>query len=66
MRFEFDGITLIDGDLKGYMIEYKLGDRMVVEVDLFKDDKVYGITFFNRDYFTDKYIEELLNTIKIK
>lgn len=66
MRFEFDGITLIEGDLKGYMVEYKLGDRMVVEVDLFKDDKVYGITFFNRDYFTDKYIEELLNTIEIK
>lgn len=66
MRFEFNGITLIEGDLKGYMIEYKLGDKMVVEVDLFNDDKAYGITFFNREYFTDEYIKELLKTIKIK
>ena len=66
MRFEFDGITLIEGDLKGYMVEYKLADKKVVEVDIFKDEKIYGITFFNRDYFTDQYIEELLNTIEIK
>ena len=66
MKFEFDGITLIEGDLKGYMIEYKLADKVAVEVDIFKDDKMYGITFFNRDYFTDEYIEELLNTIEIK
>lgn len=66
MGFSYDGITLIEGDLKGYMKEYKIGDNTIVEVDLYSGDDIYGITFFYNEYFTDEYIKELLNTIEIK
>ena len=66
MGFEYDGITLIDGDLKGYMKEYKLENKTIIEINLLTDDKTYGITLINKEYFTDEYIKELLNTIELK
>lgn len=66
MGFEYDGITLIEGNLKGYMKEYKIGDKVMVEIHLMSNDKLYGMTLINREYFNDEYIVDLLNTIEIK
>lgn len=66
MGFEHDGFTLIEGDLKGYMKEYKIGDVSMIEIHLMSDNKLYGMTLINREYFTDEYILDLLNTIEIK
>ena len=54
-------IIKITGDYEGYI--FKLNS--IVEVNLIKDSQRYIITFNNRHYFTDKYIEELINTITI-
>lgn len=54
-------ITLINGDLPGYILK----DDDVVNVYLFNDIEKYVLAFRNLDYFTDDYIKELLNTIII-
>ena len=56
-------LTLIDGDLIGFIIEPK--NLSVREVYLFDGIDKYVITFWNKDYFTIDYVKELLNTVVI-
>lgn len=56
-------ITLIEGDLSGYILEPK--ELSAYEVHLFNGLDEYVITFWNKDYFTYDYIKELLSTIVI-
>lgn len=55
-------ITLIDGSYTGYIFNTK-GD--IKEVSLLKNGKRYIFTFLRLDYFTDEYIQEILNTVII-
>jgi len=59
-------ITLIDGDYEGYIIKYNMGGVTMVECNIIKDGKRYGITFNNSTYYTDEKIRELLNTLVIE
>ena len=59
---EISSVTLIDGDYDGYIFNLK-GDFK--EVSIIKNNKRYIFTFLKLDYFTDEYIEEILNTIVI-
>lgn len=54
-------IVKITGDYEGYI--FKLSSS--VEVNIIKDSQRYTIKFANRDYFTDEYIEKLINTVSI-
>ena len=58
-------ITLLKGDYNGYIfnIENNVG---IKDVSIIKNDKRYTITFFNTNYFTNDYINELLNTLIIE
>lgn len=56
------GITLIDGNYTGYILNLT---NDIKEVSILKGDKKYYFTFFNLEYFTDAYIQEILNTIVI-
>lgn len=51
----------IDGDYDGYYVEI---DANTVEANIVVGGKKYIITFSNRDYFTEKYIDELISTLK--
>ncbi len=61
---ETDGITLIDGDYTGYILNLTTSNAK--EVSIIKEDKRYIFTFIHLDYFTDNYIKELLSTINIE
>lgn len=54
-------ITLIDGDYKGYI--FNLSDAR--ECNILYKDKRYEFTFSKLNYFTDDYINEILNTVVI-
>ena len=54
-------ITEIKGDLTGYIYNMKTS----LEVNILKNNKRNIITFYNKDYFTDQYVKELLQTITI-
>ena len=58
-------ITLINGDYNGYIfnIENNVG---IKDVSIIKNDKRYTVTFLNTNYFTNDYINELLNTLIIE
>lgn len=56
-----ENYTLIEGDYTGYIFN----SQNIKEVSILKDDKKYTFTFIKLDYFTDNYINELLNTIII-
>ena len=58
---DVESITEIKGDYKGYILN--LGNAK--EVSIIDGKKKYIFTFFNKDYFTDQYIKELLETIII-
>lgn len=57
-----DNISLIDGDYNGYIFNLK---NNMKEVNILKNGKRYVFMFMNTDYFTDEYIEEILNSIEI-
>lgn len=57
-----EGITLIDGDYQGYIFNMKSNIR---ECNILYNDKRYVFTFIKTDYFTDDYINEILNTVVI-
>lgn len=59
---QIDGITLIDGDYTGYILNLTNDSK---EVSILKGNKKYYFSFFKLDYFTDDYIKEILNTIVI-
>lgn len=61
-----DGIIFIDGDYEGYIIKYNMGGVIIIECNILKDGKRYGITFNNSTYFTDDKIQDLLNTLIIE
>lgn len=54
--------ALITGDYKGYIID--MTDSK--EAYIFKDNKKYVFTFLKTDYFTNEYINDLLNTVIIE
>ena len=53
-------------EIKGDYIGYTYNMKRAKEVDILKNNKRYIITFYDRDYFTDEYVEELLKTIVIE
>ena len=57
-----NGIIKISGDYDGYVLD--LFDTK--EAYIFKDNKKYVFTFINDEYFTNDYINELLNTVVIE
>lgn len=56
-----EDITFINGDIEGILITR---NNNLTICSLYKDDKLYQITFIG-EKFTDSYIEELLSTIII-
>lgn len=60
---EIDNITLINGDYNGYIFNMK---NKTKEVNIIENDKRYVFTFINTDYFTDEYINQLIETITIE
>lgn len=60
---KLESIKLIDGDLKGYIVETK--DMPIREINLIDNSNKYNITLWNKEYFTYDYIKELLNTVVI-
>lgn len=59
---EIDKSTRIVGYDGGYIFD--LNDDFK-EISIIKNDKRYVFTFTNSEYFTDEYVEELVNTIVI-
>jgi hypothetical protein len=59
---QIEGITLIDGDYKGYILNLTEDAK---EVSILKNNERYVFVFLKLDYFTDEVIESLLNTIVI-
>ncbi len=59
---QMDSITLINGDYQGYIFNLK---NNMKEVSILKNGKRYVFMFLNTTYFTDKKINDLLNTIVI-
>ncbi len=57
-----DSITLIDGDLTGYI--FNLPNNMK-EVSILKNDKRYCFVFMNKTDMTDEYLKNILSTIVI-
>lgn len=57
---DLKSISLIDGDYQGYI----LNSTNIKQVSILKNGRLYYFTFM-QDYFTDSYIESLLNTIVI-
>ena len=51
----------IEGDYKGYV--YVLDN--LLQVNILSDDRAYTYSFIGREFFTDEYINELLNTIRV-
>ena len=56
-----EGITLIDGDLQGYIFN---ATSNMKEVNIIKDNKRYNFLFIG-DNYTDDYINEFLNCLVI-
>ena len=61
-----NSITLLDGDLEGYILNYNENVSKIKEVNIIKNNKNYVFTIIGLEYFTDEYINDLLNTIVIK
>ncbi len=67
MNFSQAGIALaeesyfLEGDYEGYYIKRK----NVTVCNIIKDNQIYAVTFMG-DFFTEDYINELLNTINIE
>ncbi len=55
-------INEIKGDYEGYILNLD----NVKEVSILKNNKRYIFTFLGKDYFTDEYVKDLLNTIVIE
>lgn len=56
-----DSITVLEGDLEGYILNM-VGMK---EVSVLKDGKRYVFSFIGLDYFTDDIIREFINTLVI-
>lgn len=57
-----ESLTKIEGDYEGFIYNLKDGK----EIDILIGDNKYTFTFLKKDYFTDNYINELLNTVIIE
>jgi len=57
-----DNITYIEGDVEGYIIH----DGDYKRVFILENNKLYCLTFYKLNYFTDEIIEDILKTIEIK
>lgn len=57
-----ENITFIEGDYEGYINEYDNYKQACI----IKDDKLYCLTFFNLDYFTEDKISDILESIIIE
>lgn len=60
-----DNIKFIVGDYKGIILDNSESTDSL-SLSFIKDNKNYFVTFFKRDYFTDLYIKEIAETIRIK
>lgn len=54
-------IVKVNGTYEGYIFKLKSSISVYIE----KDNQLYSLTFNNREYFTDEYVMELLNTLII-
>lgn len=63
MYVNVNNVTLIDGDVNGYILNMSSDD--IKEVNIIKDNLKYTFTFYNINYFNDSFIKEFLNTIVI-
>ena len=59
---ELKNITYIEGDLEGYIIERE----EFKQVCIIKNNRLYCITFFKLDYFTDDVINDILRSLVIE
>lgn len=57
-----DGITLINGDYSGYILNLTSSGK---EVSILKGNKRYAFIFLHSKYFTDECINDLISTIII-
>ena len=57
-----DNITYIEGDLEGYIIKENDYKRAFI----LENNKLYCISFYKLDYFTDEVIEDILKTLVIE
>ena len=57
-----DNITYIEGDLNGYMYETDTFKQACI----IQDDKLYCLTFYKLDYYTDEMIEDILRSLIIE
>jgi len=57
-----ENITLIKGNYTGYIFN----SNKIKEVSIVKNNKRHIFTFINIEYFNEKYIKDLLNTIIIR
>ena len=59
-----EDLFFIEGTYQGIMFTYKSSNQKSILIN--KDGKNYGINFIGLDYFTDEYINELLETLIIE
>lgn len=59
---ELDNITYLEGDLEGYMYE----TDSFKQACIIKNDKLYCLTFYKLDYFTEDKIEDVLRSLIIE
>ena len=59
----FSKITLIKGDLSGYIFH---ANENIRQVHILSDDYQYIMSFVGKDLVTDEYITSLLETVKLK
>ena len=59
---DLDSITYIEGDYTGYMYEADSFKQACI----IQDDKLYCLTFYKLNYFTDDKIEDMLRSIVIE
>ena len=59
---ELDNITYIEGDLNGYMYE----TNTFKQACIIENEKLYCLTFYKLDYFTEDKIEDILKSLIIE
>ena len=59
---ELDNVTYIEGDIEGYMYE----TASFKQVCILRGDKIYCLTFYKLDYFTDDMITDIIRSVVIE
>ena len=59
----YDSIVLIDGDIKGYIIDAKTGENPMKEIHILKDSKQYVILLGGSEIANKEFIVKLLSSV---